>query len=295
VAVQAKDDDVDEERTTPGAQPGRAIASREDELRSSERIAGGPEPSQGSGVGRFGFRARLAGVGLWDLVQMECLAGSRAAVRVAGEGGTGYLYFAHGNIVHAVTADQVGEPAALEILGWTTGSFQRCDRPWPEGATIATSHEALILQVAKRRDESSNLVAFPGRGAGELDDVEMQEFEEEGEADMRSPDEREVTLAPPATRAEAPGGDFSLMLRLSGRGEIIRNSGASERLAETAAYARRLIDLAGELLGVEGFSAFECTFAQGRMIAFVEENGDTIVLRPRPEANLRTLRERLGL
>jgi hypothetical protein len=273
VAVQAKDDDVvDDERTAPGVQPGRAA----------------------------GFRARLAGVGLWDLVQMECLAGSRASVRVTGEGGTGYLYFARGSIVHAVTADQVGEPAALEILSWTNGSFHPCDRPWPEAATIATSHEALILQAAKRRDESSNLVAFPGRGAGEPtgasdgpEDVELMEMEEE--ADMRSPEGREVTPAQPATRAEASGGDFSLMLRLSPRGEIIKNSNGSEQLAETAAYARRLIDLAGELLGVEGFTAFECTFAQGRLIAFVEENGDTIVLRPRPEAGLRALRERLGL
>ena len=31
------------------------------------------------------------------------------------------------------------------------------------------------------------------------------------------------------------------------------------------------------------------------MIVFVENNGDTVVLRPRPEANLQALRERLGL
>jgi hypothetical protein len=271
--VQAKGDNVDDEdRTAPGVQPGRAV----------------------------GFRARLAGVGLWDLVQMECLAGSRACVLVTGEGGLGYLYFAHGNIVHAVTADQAGEAAALEILSWTNGTFQPCDRPWPEAATIATSHEGLILQAAKRRDESSNLVAFPGRGAGEpagasdgLDDVEMLEIDEEGAAaDMRSPNEHE---APPAARTEAPGGDFFAMLRLGPRGEIIKNSGGSEQLAETAAYVRRLTELAGELLGIGRFSAFECTFSTGRVITFVESNGDTVVLRPRPEANLQALRERLGL
>jgi hypothetical protein len=159
VAVQAKGngDIDDEDRTAPGVNSGRAL----------------------------GFHARLAGVGLWDLVQMECLAGSRACIRVVGEGGVGYLYFAQRNIVHAVTAHYTGEPAALEILSWTNGSFQPCDRPWPEAATIATSHEALILQAAKRRDESSNLVAFPGRGAGE--DVEVLEIEEEGAADMRGP------------------------------------------------------------------------------------------------------------
>ena len=270
MAVRAKGNENldDEERTAPGVQPGRAV----------------------------GFRARLAGVALWDLVQMECLAGSRACVLVSGEGGMGYLYFAHGNIVHAVNADLVGEPAALEILSWTNGSFQPCDRPWPEAATITTSHEALILQVATRRDESSNLVTFPGGGAGEpLDDVEMLEIEEEGAANMRSPNEREVTPAQPAARTETPGGDFSVMIRLSARGEIIKNSGGSDQLAETAAYCRRLTELAGELLGIGGFSAFECTFSTGRVITFVESNGDTVVLRPRPEANLQPLRERLGL
>ena len=137
MSAQAKDTSGidDEDRTSPGVQPGRAV----------------------------GFRAKLAGVGLWDLVQMECLAGSHLVVLVTGEGGIGYLYFDHGQIVHAVTTDHMGEAAALEILGWTNGSFQPCNRPWPEVATIATSHEALILQVAKRRDEGSNLVAFPGR------------------------------------------------------------------------------------------------------------------------------------
>lgn len=293
MSAQAKDTSGidDEDRTSPGVQPGRAV----------------------------GFRAKLAGVGLWDLVQMECLAGSHLVVLVTGEGGIGYLYFDHGQIVHAVTADHIGEAAALEILSWTNGSFQPCDRPWPETGTIATSYEALILQVAKRRDESSNLVAFPGRTD---DEIEMFEIEEEGATDMRSPNDRELPAAPPARgehpresvtlegipvppavmRAESsaptphtPGGDFSVVLRLGAHGEVIKNSGGSEQLAETAAYVRRLTELAGELLGLEGFTAFECTFTQGRVLAFVESNGDTVLLRPRPEANLQALRERLGL
>jgi hypothetical protein len=145
-------------------------------------------------------------------------------------------------------------------------------------------------------------VAFPGRGAGEptgasdaIDDVELLEIEEEGAAHMRSPNEQEVPPAPPAARTEASGGDFFVMLRLGPRGEIVKSIGGSDQLAETAAYVRRLTELAGELLGIGRLSAFECTFAEGRLITFVESNGDTVVLRPRPEANLQALRERLGL
>jgi hypothetical protein len=269
--VKGTGDVDDEDLTAPGVLPGRA--------------------------GAVGFRARLAGVGLWDLVQMECMARSRVVVLVTGEGGTGYLYFAHGHIVHAITSDQVGEAAALEILGWTNGSFQPSDRPWPETATIATSYEALILQVAKRRDESSNLVAFPGRNAGDgqVEDVEMFEIEEEGAPNMRTPNERELPSAPLTARAEANGGEFSVMLRLGAHGEIVKNSGGSEELAETVAYVRRLTELAGELLGIEGFSAFECTFKESRCFVFVESNGDTVLLRPRSETNVQGLREKLGL
>ena len=121
---------------------------------------------------------------------------------------------------------------------------------------------------------------------------------------MRSPNERDVPAAPPAradlsrdsgtlegfpippavaAHAEqsapathSPAGDFSVILRLGAHGEIIKNSGGSEQLAETVAYVRRLTELAGELLGLEGFTAFECTFTQGRCLAFVESNGDTV-------------------
>jgi uncharacterized protein DUF4388 len=279
--LKGSDSNDDEDKTAPGVQQGGAV----------------------------GFRAKLAGVSLWDLVQMECMARSRLVVLVTGEGGIGYLYFDRGQVVHAITTDNVGEPAALEILGWTNGSFQPSDRPWPETRTIFTSHEALILQVAKQRDEASNLVAFPTRGAAEPahvppreDDtveaeVEMCELEEEGAVSMRSSDVSDLPPPPqpPPARTDFTSADFPVMLRLSPQGAILKNSGGTEELAEMMAYVRRLTDLAGEFLGLEGFTALECTFTKGRCLAFVESNGDTVVLRPRAEANLQVLRERLGL
>ena len=276
IQLKGVGDSDDEDKTVPGVHPGRAV----------------------------GFRAKLAGVSLWDLVQMECLAGSRIVVLVTGEGGIGYLYFDRGQIVHAMTTDHIGEDAALEILGWTNGSFQPCERPWPEARTILTSHEALILEVARRQDEASNLVAFPTRGAAEparpaadvepLDEVAMFDLEEEGEPSMRSTDVGESPPPPPA-RADFPSTDFPVVLRLGPHGAILKNDGGTEEQAEMAAYVRRLLELAGDFLGLEGFTALECTFTHGRCLAFVDTNGDTVVLRPRAEANLQPLRERLGL
>lgn len=277
IELQGVVENDDDDKTVPGVQPGRAA----------------------------GFRAKLAGVSLWDLVQMECLAGSRIVVLVTGEG-IGYLYFDRGQIVHAMTTEHTGEEAALEILGWTNGSFQPCERPWPEAPTISTSHEALILEVARRQDEASNLVAFPVRGAAEpaparaaaarepLEEIEMFDLEEGEAPSMRNTDAGELPPQSPG-RADFPGGDFPMMLRLAPHGAILKNSGGTEEQAEMAAYVRRLLELAGDFLGLEGFTALECTFTQGRCLAFVDTNGDTVVLRPRAEADLQPLRARLGL
>jgi Domain of unknown function (DUF4388) len=260
-----------------------------------------------TGVTARGFAAQLRGASLWDLVQMECLARSHLSVQVVGEGGVGYLYFDRGHIVHATTAQKVGEPAALEILSWTNGSFQTCDRPWPERGTIGTSHEGLILQAAQLRDESgaSNLVAFPGRSAavedGEIfEELELTEIEEEGEQQMRSPGIDEVPVVPKpganGARGEVgTGGDFAVVMRLGPNGAILSNRGGNEELAETVAYSHRLLQLTGELLGFEKFSAVECSFVEGRCIVFADSEGEIVALRPRPEVSLQALRERLGL
>ena len=299
-----------------------------------------------------GFSAQLRGASLWDLIQMECLARSHRVVQVVGEGGVGYLYFDRGQIVHATTAQRTGEAAALEILDWTNGSFQSCERGWPTQATIRTSHEGLILQAAQLRDErsASNLVAFPARGAAgddldryeelELSELDQEEDEEEdetaallakvareaaeargvrqareeGAAEMRSPGNDEAALTPKPVangnngnngkngassgnsgRSElGPVGDFAVMMRLGPNGAVVSNRGGNEELAETVAYSHRLLQLTGELLGFDKFSAVECGFVEGRCIVF--SDGDEVVtLRPRPEVNLQTLRERLGL
>lgn len=250
-----------------------------------------------------GFRAHLNGASLWDLVQMECLARSRRVVQVVGEGGVGYLFLADGAIVHASTARLIGEAAALEILSWTNGSFQPCERPWPAAPTIATSCEALILQVAKRWDEkASNLVAFPARLApdpvvdaalSEIADIQVTEIHEEG-PDMRNTIIESPPSAGPGPRLEGEA-DCSVVIRLGPNGAVIRNSGGTDEVAEALAYANRLVQLVSELLGLDAFTAMECTFAEGRWLTFIDKNGDLVALRPKPEANLQGLRQRLGL
>ena len=254
-------------------------------------------PSRSSMVG---FRAQISGASLWDLVQMECMSRSRQVFRVSGEGGVGYLYFAEGRVVHAATAKLVGETAALEILGWTNGLFQPCDRAWPAAFSIESSCEGLILRLAKQRDEvSSNLVSFPGRGTpddgdqDQFEEIEIVEIHEEGE--MRASTNGDQPA--PAVAASRPdiSAEFPVTMRLAPGGGIVTSKGADDEMAGVVAYAHRLGQLAGELLGLDPFVAMECTFSGGRLLLFEEENGETVALRPRVESNLQPLRDRLGL
>ena len=111
---------------------------------------------------------------------------------------------------------------------------------------------------------------------------------------MRNPIGDDTPALPTTPRGESPA-DFPVMLRLSANGSVLRNRGASEELAEATAYAHRLVQLTGELLGLEAFVALECVFANDRLVVFTEGDADVVALRPRPELNLQALRDRLGL
>ncbi|HVX93730.1 MAG TPA: DUF4388 domain-containing protein [Polyangia bacterium] len=288
------------------------------------------EPGAAASEPAVGFHAKLEGASLWDLVQMECLARSRLVVEVTGEGGVGYLYFDGGRVVHASTQRHRGQEAAFEILGWTHGTFQPSTRSWPSAPTIDMSHESLLLHAAKYGDEqqrdaqrASNLVAFPSRAVDaavedaleDLEDVQILELEqdlveapdggagqgpaqEDSTMSMRNPinptNSDQTPPQPLGPRAES-GTDFPVMLRLSSQGALLRNKGGSDELAEATAYAHRLVQLTGELLGLEEFVALECTFGSDRFLVFTEGDGDVVALRPRADLNLQALRERLGL
>jgi hypothetical protein len=117
---------------------------------------------------------------------------------------------------------------------------------------------------------------------------------EKGIVNMRSPNIEPPSLAPPLGRSELTA-EFPVVLRIARSGAVLKNKGADEELAGVVAYAHRLVQLAGELLGLEELAAIECQFTEGRCLIFSEDNGDLVALRPRADANLQVIRERLGL
>ena len=225
-----------------------------------------------------GFRVRLEGASLLDLVQMECLSGATRAVRVTSSGRQGALFFRGGQLVHAEAGAERGETAAFTILGWTEGAIHPTDRVVPTESSIATPWQALLLEVARRRDE-----------------------------DAREPHERETKLVPFPERPGAPAArktpvkddppkEARAAVRLSPDGQVRATRGDAEALVAMAAYAARLGEVVGELLGADGFRALECTYKRGGgCFVFRDARGDLMAVEPAEGVDLSAIRRRLGL
>ncbi len=235
-----------------------------------------------SGVRGSGFQAKIRGTHLADLVQMECLAGSKRVVRVTSGDQVGYLFFRGGNMVHALARSYIGEAAALEMLSWQEGSFDPAERDWPAKDTIACNWQSLLLRAAQARDEKNagSVVALHADGRAKsvpppLPIGESIEF-----------DVTPIRVAGHTLRSE----DFQLFLRMSRDGGIVANQGSTQEFADITSYALRLAQLVGDGLGVEGFVAMECTFKEGRCFIVLEDDGAVVALTPRPQTDASALR-----
>jgi hypothetical protein len=282
--------------------------------------AGGPEG---------GFSAMLQHAGLWDLVQLRCESRVRCVVCVTSGRQVGYLYFAEGQIVHAAAGGIQGERAVLEILSWTSGTWDACDRPWPTVPSITTSWQGLFLRAAQQQDEARRAATAP-------DDAPARESQPQVITPVRlssvppsqptAPPRLATVVQPPSVQAPAPRStpapapralqapappvrvlreesgvgyrpeDFEHAVRMDAQGAIVSGHGAIEDHAELAAYCCRLGDLLGELLGMGKLQAIEAS-SRGYKRCFVvrEASGDTVVLRPRSEVDPAKVRVQLNL
>lgn len=224
------------------------------------------------------------GASLADFVQMECMARSRRAFRVTSAEMIGYLYFDGGQIVHALTGDHTGEAAALEILNWRDGAVEPCSAGWPDLPTIRSSWQGLLLRVAQAQDESGrhNLVSFPTQRAAVPRPAESR----------NAPRSEEPQMSVPPNSSFA---NFLAVVRMDPNGNVLTAKGDTEELAPIAAYAARLADLVGDMLGMESLVALECAFTDERLMLHRERSGNLVALKARPDQDLAAVRELFGI
>lgn len=256
------------------------------------------ELDQRDGADHLGFSASIQDATLADLVQMKCLSGSHGAVRVSSGDDVGYLFFRGGNVVHAMSPSNMGEAAALEIFGWTSGTFEACNAGFPENESIQVATPVLLLRSAQARDESGrrSLAQFrrpaspPGPAPRPPAAPERSAVTEDGQR-SQSPESRRSPASGPA-----PVARVRAAVRLDAHGNLLSSKGSgAEELAAVAALAARIGSLIGDSLGLGPLLAVEGGSPSQKTLIVLEKTGNIVGLRAATDADLMPVRERYGL
>jgi hypothetical protein len=154
-----------------------------------------------------GFSARVEGVQLSDLIQMNCTSRGRTACRVSSRGLSGQLFFEEGRIVHASFGNAVGIEAVAHMLALGTGSFEACALQWPSEASVDLPGDVLLLYAAQMLDElrrsGFRLPSAPPPSAAQPDSAQPDSAQP-GSAPQPSAGQQPVPSTPPE-RSGTPG------------------------------------------------------------------------------------------
>lgn len=100
------------------------------------------------------------GIDVLDLTQIMLLCRKNGVVKFGEEERNGFLVFADGELVHASTAEAVGEAAYYAMTLWRECPFQTVLGKRPDLRPNISSHtEGLVLEGARQRDERELQIA----------------------------------------------------------------------------------------------------------------------------------------
>jgi CheY-like chemotaxis protein len=100
-----------------------------------------------------GFRG-VQSKSLVDLIQLECLSGSSALLKITNGKLEGRIWIQNGDLIDAETQKLVGEDAFKKILAWKTGNFEIVPMDAERPRKIFTSYQGLLLDTAQALDEA---------------------------------------------------------------------------------------------------------------------------------------------
>lgn len=103
---------------------------------------------------RKGFRGKVYGLSLADIIQMSCLGRLTTALVVHRDGEEGTIYFNEGEVVHAECGEKQGVEAFFKILSWDEGEFVSNIGVTPPVQTIHHNWEHLLVEAMRRNDEN---------------------------------------------------------------------------------------------------------------------------------------------
>jgi len=128
-------------------------------------------------------RGNLRTLSLPSIVQINCTERNEALLRIRNQGQEASIFFAEGDVVHAVVGSQVGEEAVYELLAWEEGDFELEMDVRVSERTIGIGWSALLLEGMHRLDEKvagltglEEIVVEPVVGGEEVQDEMTQEL-----------------------------------------------------------------------------------------------------------------------
>lgn len=135
------------------------------------------------------FQGMLTGISLSDVIQIKCMSGVTAALRVTEGKRQGVVFFQKGEIIHAICDDIDGEKAFYEIISFAHGHLDTVHIAEMPARTIFKPYAALLMEGARRMDESgvsgigqSGTAGEDARaeGDGALANIEFAKVDEAG-------------------------------------------------------------------------------------------------------------------
>ncbi|MEW6376185.1 MAG: response regulator [Thermodesulfobacteriota bacterium] len=100
-----------------------------------------------------GFRGKVFGLQLTDIIQMNCLSRLTTALIVTKDGDRGVIYLNEGEIIHAECGEEKGAEAFYRILSWQEGEFVSNIGITSPIQTIYQNWEHLLIEAMRRNDE----------------------------------------------------------------------------------------------------------------------------------------------
>jgi predicted regulator of Ras-like GTPase activity (Roadblock/LC7/MglB family) len=111
-----------------------------------------------------GFQGAVAGLSLTDVIQLKGHNKYTGCITVIYGNSEGVIYFADGEIIHAVQGIETGEEAIYQIIKWPGGSFNIHPEMTSNICTIHYRTDFLLMEALRRLDEERAGVTAPEGG-----------------------------------------------------------------------------------------------------------------------------------
>jgi len=105
-----------------------------------------------------GFRG-VQSKSLVDIIQLECLSGNSALLKITRGKDEGKIWIQNGDVIDAAAPGLSGEQAFGKIMSWKSGNFELLPSDPEHPRVIHTSYQGLLLDSAQAMDEAEAVTA----------------------------------------------------------------------------------------------------------------------------------------